>query len=120
LQPTSTYISADEINRRIKAILGLLDRDISPYNGGDLPSDDAAREIDAIVETYRAISDTMFLALMRENLKAIAIAIELIRLKLVNLKNKYSDDAKKQDVIEEIEMGLEWVARNLKKLRETK
>jgi hypothetical protein len=63
LEPTSTYVTAEEINRRIKSILGLLDRDITPYDGGDLPSADAAREIDAVVQVYRAMGDTPVLAL---------------------------------------------------------
>jgi hypothetical protein len=58
--------------------------------------------------------------LMKEELKAVAKAIEAARLRLVALKNKCRDDAKRQDVIEEIEMGLEWIAKNLKKLEETK
>lgn len=51
-----------------------------------------------------------------EDLKAIAKAIEVARLRLVRLKHKCLDNAKKQDLIEEIEMGLQWVAKNLKKL----
>jgi hypothetical protein len=58
LGPIRTYVTAVEINRRIKAILGVLDRDISPYDGGDLPSTDAPREIDAIVKMYKAMGDT--------------------------------------------------------------
>jgi hypothetical protein len=57
---------------------------------------------------------------MKEDLKAVAKAIEAARLKLVELKNKCRDNAKWQDVIEEIEMGLEWIAKNLKKLEATK
>ena len=56
--PIRAYITAEEINRRIKVILGLLDRDVDPYDGGDLPSADAAREIDAIVKIFRALGDT--------------------------------------------------------------
>ena len=56
--PIRTYITAEEINRRIKVILGLLDRDVDPYDGGDLPSADAAREIDAVVKMYTAVGDT--------------------------------------------------------------
>jgi len=58
LGPTLTYITAEEINARIKAILGMLNRDVNPYDGGDLPSADAAREIDAIVKIFRALGDT--------------------------------------------------------------
>ena len=57
---------------------------------------------------------------MKEDLKAVAKAIEAARLRLVELKNKCRDNAKWQDVIEEIEMGLEWIAKNLKKLEATK
>jgi hypothetical protein len=57
---------------------------------------------------------------MKEDLKAIAKAIEAARLRLAALKNKCLDDAKRQDVIQEIEMGLEWVAKNLRKLGATK
>ena len=55
--PTLTYITEEEINTRIKAILGLLDRDVTPYDGGDLPSADAARKIDAVVKMYTARGD---------------------------------------------------------------
>jgi hypothetical protein len=58
LGPIRTYITAEEINRRIKVILGLLDRDVDPYDGGDLPSADAATEIDAVVKMYTAVGDT--------------------------------------------------------------
>ncbi len=57
---------------------------------------------------------------MKEDLKAIEKAIEAARLRLVALKNKCLDNAKRQDVIQEIEMGLEWVAKNLRKLGATK
>jgi hypothetical protein len=57
---------------------------------------------------------------MKEDLKAIAKAIEAARLNLVALKNKCLDNAKRQHVIQEIEMGLEWVAKNLRKLEATK
>ena len=56
--PTPTYITAEEINRRIRAILGLRGRDVDLYDGTDLPSADAAREIDATVQTFRAMGDT--------------------------------------------------------------
>lgn len=56
--PTPTYITAEEINRRIRAALGLLGRDVDLYDGTDLPSADAAREIDAVVKMYRAMGDT--------------------------------------------------------------
>jgi len=58
LGPIRTYVTAEEINARIKAILGMLDRDLNPYDGGDLPSADAAREIDAVVKMYTALGDT--------------------------------------------------------------
>jgi hypothetical protein len=58
LGPTFTYITAEEINTRIKAVLGMLNRDVNPYDGGDLPSADAAREIDAVVKMYTALGDT--------------------------------------------------------------
>ena len=58
LEPTLTYITAEEINARVKAILGMLDRDANPYDGGDLPSTDAVREIDAVVKMYKALGDT--------------------------------------------------------------
>jgi hypothetical protein len=58
LGPAPTYITAEEINRRIRAILGLLGRDVDLYDGTDLPSADAAREIDAVVQTFRAMGDT--------------------------------------------------------------
>jgi hypothetical protein len=57
---------------------------------------------------------------MKEDLKAFAKAIEAARLRLVALKNKCRDNAKRQDVIEEIQMGLEWIAKNLIKLEATK
>jgi hypothetical protein len=65
-------------------------------------------------------TSTPKLLLMKEDLKAIAKAIEVARLRLVALRNKCRDNSKRQDVIEEIEMGLEWVAKNLKKLEATK
>jgi hypothetical protein len=40
------------------AILGLADSDAKLYDGTDLPSADAAREIEAAVKTYRAMGDT--------------------------------------------------------------
>jgi hypothetical protein len=58
LGPTLTYITAEEINSRIKSILGMLNRDVNPYDGDDLPSADAAREIDAVVQMYTAMGDT--------------------------------------------------------------
>jgi hypothetical protein len=58
LGPTPTYITAEEINRRIRAILGLLGRDVDLYDGTDLPSADAARVIDATVQMFRAMGDT--------------------------------------------------------------
>ena len=57
---------------------------------------------------------------MKEDLKAVAKAIESAQLRLVELKNKCRDNAKRQDVIEEIEMGLAWIAKNLKKLEATR
>ena len=61
LGPTPTYMTAEEINRRINAILGLADPGAELYDGTDLPSDDAAREIEATVQTYRAMGDTAVL-----------------------------------------------------------
>jgi hypothetical protein len=58
LGPTPAYITPEEINRRIMAILGLADSDAKLYDGTDLPSADAAREIEAAVKTYRAMGDT--------------------------------------------------------------
>jgi hypothetical protein len=61
LGPATTYITAEEINRRINAILGLADPGAELYDGTDLPSDDATREIEATVQTYRAMGDTAVL-----------------------------------------------------------
>ena len=36
----------------------MLKRDVNLYDGGDLPSADAAREIDAIVKMFKALGDT--------------------------------------------------------------
>jgi hypothetical protein len=58
LGPPLTYITAEEINARIKANLGMPNRDVNPYDGGDLPGADAAREIDAIVSIFKALGDT--------------------------------------------------------------
>ena len=55
------YITAEEINRRINAILGLTDLGADLYDGTDLPSDEATREIEATVQTYRAMGDTTVL-----------------------------------------------------------
>jgi hypothetical protein len=57
---------------------------------------------------------------MKEDLETIAKAIELARLRLVNLKEKCPDDAEKQNAIDDAEQGLGWVAKRLRKLEEKK
>ena len=57
---------------------------------------------------------------MKEDLETIAKAIELARLRLVNLKENCRDDADKQNAIDDAEQGLGWVAKRLRKLEEKK